>query len=159
MFRWLSLSLLMLVLAACAGRQRAERAAELDTVEFTAFRATTAPPPDPEPFGPGEPFEISCDVPIPDANDDLAIDRNCPDYGLGEVGGEPAPDGKKSPVAPPEVEQVPPQYAGGVPRYVLRWQRTDAPLAALGVVFHFSAIAANARNCSGERCVGVPPPK
>ncbi|MCG9106204.1 hypothetical protein LH433_05455 [Laribacter hongkongensis] len=56
----------------------------------------------------------------------------------------PAPDGKKSPVAPPEVEQVPPQYAGGVPRYVLRWQRTDAPLAALGVVFHFSAIAPHA---------------
>ena len=56
----------------------------------------------------------------------------------------PAPDGKKSPVAPPEVEQVPPQYAGGVPRYVFRWQRTDAPLAALGVVFHFSAIAPHA---------------
>ena len=56
----------------------------------------------------------------------------------------PTPDGKKSPVAPPEVEQSSPQYAGGVPRSVLRWQRTDAPLAALGVVFHFSAIAPHA---------------
>lgn len=82
------------VLAACAGRQRPEAAAEFDNFELRTFRATTAAPPEPEPFGPGESFEISCDVPIPDANDDLAIDRNCPDYGLGQVAGQPAPEGK-----------------------------------------------------------------
>ena len=62
----------------------------------------------------------------------------------------PPPAAGHPPLAAPEIERIPPEKGGGIPRYVMRWQRTAGPLGVFGIVFHFSAIAPNPSMNNGQ---------